>query len=285
MARPKRFIHNRGAAERPLDDAGAGSAVKATLLAHGPEGEPHPGSLRSDEIFSDSHWHYHDVHQIICPFEGSIELEVEGGRHLIPRHLAAWIPAGVAHRVSIRRVRSISVFLPEGLVADDERRVRAVLVSPLMNAMLIEATRWPVQEKGVTHTSQAFFGAFAALCAEWIENEADLFIPTTDNAQLKRAMDSTAARMDENLPQICRAAGMSERSLRRRLKQEIGLTWEAFRRRTRILKAVSLLTETDLSISELAATCGFQCPSAFARAFKATMRQTPRAYRKRARRQ
>lgn len=243
---------------------------------------PIAGSMPCGAEDLDGPWHYHDMHQLMCTFEGGLEVEVEGGRYLIPRQLAAWIPAGIPHRMTLHRVPCGSIYFPKDMVRHPGDRIRAVVVSPLMREMAMEAMRWPLHEPD-TPLRTAFFRAMAELCNEWIENEADLFLPTSDNAQLERALQYTASHMDKKLPEVCRYAGMSERSFRRHLKAAYGMSWEGYRGQIRLLRAVTLLDETDLSIDEVAAQCGFESPSGFARAFRATMKQAPRAYRNRSR--
>ncbi len=252
------------------------------LPMYAPGARPRPGSLCSDHLDVHSHWHYHDMHQLMFAFEGAIEVESDCGRHLIPRQLAAWIPAGVAHRTSIHRIRSGSIFLTMDMVEDDEMRIRTVIVSALMREMMREAMRWPLHE-AETPLRTAFFLAMAKLCSEWIAREADLFLPTSGNARLKRALDYTARRMDEKLSVVCHYAGMSERSFRRHVKAETGMTWEAYRHRSRLLQAVSLLSETDMSVADIAASCGFESPSAFAKTFRLAVGEAPRGYRNRVR--
>jgi len=146
---------------------------------------------------------------------------------------------------------------------------------------LRESRRWPLHEADCAVRTQ-FFGAVGALCAEWIDREAQLFLPTSEDPRVKRALEHTAQRMNLNLEEICRFAGISERSLRRRVKLETGLTWETYRHRCRLLKAVSLLSETGEPMSEIAARCGFESPSGFAKAFRQAMGEAPRDYRQRA---
>ena len=55
------------------------------------------------------------------------------------------------------------------------------------------------------------------------------------------------------------------------------------RLRCRLLQATSLLSETDEPVSEIAARCGFESPSGFAKAFRHAMGEAPRDYRYRAR--
>jgi AraC-like DNA-binding protein len=247
---------------------------------YAPGTRPRPGAHCSDGMHVDSTWHFHDMHQLLYAFEGAIEVESVRGRHLVPRQLAAWIPAGVPHRTSIHRVRSGSVFFTTDMLTDSERRVRTVVVSTLMREMMREAMRWPLHHAECP-TGAAFFQAMAKLCGEWIAHEVNLLLPTSVDPRLRRALNYTAQHMDSELTEVCRHAGMSERSMRRHLKNDIGMTWEAFRRHSRLLHAVSLLSETDTAVGTIAAQCGFESPSAFAKAFRLAVGETPRNYRSR----
>jgi AraC-like DNA-binding protein len=256
---------------------------EATLWSMaGPAAVLAPGSVSRDGMHVDVQWHYHDMHKLLYAFEGAIEVESARGRNLIPRQLAAWIPAGVPHCTSIHGVCWVSIFFSPASVPDIEQRVRTVMVSPLMREMLRESRRWPLHES-TSDVRGHFFEAMGSLCGEWIDREAQLFLPTSEDARVKRALDHTARRMDLNLEDICRHAGISERSLRRRVKTETGLTWETYRHRCRLLQAVTLLSESDEPMSEIAARCGFESPSGFAKAFRQAMGEAPRDYRQRAR--
>jgi AraC-like DNA-binding protein len=234
-------------------------------------------------IFVDLRWHYHDMHKLLYAFEGATEVESTRGRNLVPRQLAAWIPAGVPHCTSIHGISWVSVFLAPDMLHDPEQRVRTVLVSSLMREMMREAMRWPIDD-AENPVRVAFFAAMAKLCGEWIGREAQLFLPTSKDPRVQRALDHTSRRMDLNLPEVCRHAGMSVRSLRRHLKDETGMTWEEYRHRSRLLQAISLLGETDEPIGEIAARCGFDSPSGFAKGFRQEMGESPRDYRQRIRR-
>jgi AraC-like DNA-binding protein len=149
-----------------------------------------------------------------------------------------------------------------------------------MREMLREAKRWPLQDDD-TPLRQAFFDAMGHFCSEWITAEADLFLPTCHDPRLQRALDFTALQTEARLAEICRHAGLSERTLRRRLKTETGLTWEAFRQRQRLLVAVHLLSETNEPVGAVAARCGFESPSSFAKAFRLMLGETPSQFRAR----
>ncbi len=252
------------------------------LLMHALDTPARPCSVRADDLDFASHWHYHDMHQLMYAFEGAFEVEIEHGWHLVPHQLAAWIPAGVPHRIKHHRVRSASVFLRTDMVQDIPERIRTLIVTPLMREMIRETLRWPMNGPD-SATRQSFFVAMGNLCGEWIKAETNLFMPNGEDPRLQRALGYTLEHMDAKLPDVCRHAGMSERSLRRHLKAETGWTWEACRQRSRLLRAIALLSETNVPIANIAGQCGFESPSAFAKSFRLTMRDTPREYRNRAR--
>lgn len=248
------------------------------LIMRTPGTPARAGSMYRDGMHRDSQWHHHDLHQLLYAFEGAIEVESDRGRNIIPRQLAAWIPAGVNHCASIHGIRWVSILFTTEMIKDSEQRVRTVMVSPLMREMMREAMRWPMDGPD-DELRTAFYNAMSLLCSEWIAREANLFLPTSNDARVKRALDYTTQRMELSLTAVCDHAGMSVRSFRRHLKTESGLTWEEFRHRSRLLKAISLLSETDEAISEIAAHCGFESQSAFARVFRAEMGEAPRDYR------
>ena len=266
---------------RSLAPPAACSAETAILLPASAKGAAcQPGSLHYAECTADGPWHFHDMHQLSYAFDGAMELESARGRNLVPRQLAAWIPAGVPHRVSFRGVRWISVFLPARMLPDRDRRVRAITVCTLMREMMREAIRWPICG-AESPLRAAFFEAMAQLCGEWITREADLFLPACNDARVKRALGYTNRRMDWTLAEVCRHAGISVRSLRRHLKAETGMTWEEYRYRSRLVQAISALAETETPIADIATRCGFGNPSSFAKVFRLQMGETPRQYRNR----
>jgi AraC-like DNA-binding protein len=254
----------------------------SVLTVYAPGITPCAGSVYSHRIDVDLKWHRHDMHQLSCAFEGAVEIESTRGRNLVPRQLAVWIPAGVPHCTRMHCVRWVSVFFPALTVADAEQRVRTVMVSPLMREMMREAMRWPIGAP-VDALRTSFFDTMSRLCTEWIAREADLFLPTSSDSRVQRALDYTTQHMELKLADVCDHASMSVRSLRRHLQAEIGMTWEAYRHRGRLLQAISLLSETQESVGEIAARCGFESPSAFAKVFRTTMGEAPREYRNRAR--
>jgi transcriptional regulator GlxA family with amidase domain len=95
-------------------------------------------------------------------------------------------------------------------------------------------------------------------------------------------MDCTRENLaDVDLASVCRIAGLSERSLRRHFRAATAMTWEDYRRRCRVSRAIALLGDTSLSISAIAGQVGFASQGAFAKAFRLAIGERPSDYRKR----
>jgi AraC-like DNA-binding protein len=248
-----------------------------------PGARPRAGAHISDGMDIDVPWHVHDMHQLLYAFAGTVEVEGEHSRFLIPCQLAAWIPAGAVHRTSIHYVRSGSVFFPPSMIADAGSGIRVVLVPTLMREMVMGAMRWPITEPEQP-IGRVYFEALAMLCGEWIRSEAQLVLPASDDPRLRRVMDHTRRNLaDVDLVSVCRVAGLSERSLRRHFRTATGMTWEEYRRRSRLARAIVLLGDTSLTIGAIAGQVGFESQGAFARALREMIGERPSDYRKRIR--
>ena len=73
---------------------------------------------------------------------------------------------------------------------------------------------------------------------------------------------------------------VSKRNLELRFKKALGHTPGVEIRRAKVARARMLLAESDLSITRIAAECGFRYLSNFNVLFRRVMNQTPSAYRK-----
>ena len=240
---------------------------------------PRAGAHNSSALNLDSNWHLHDLHQLLYAFEGSVELEDAGARFLLPPQLAAWIPAGVRHRTRLHGQRSASIFLPAAAVKTAGNRIRILRPSTLMREMVIQGMRWPIDQPEEP-MGRSYFKTFALLCCEWIAKEAPLHLPTSDDARLRRAMNHTQAHLaDSTFLDVCRAASLSERSLRRRFLVLAGMSWAEYRHRSRLIEAMRLLEDPRRRIGEIAAAVGFESASGFSKAFSAFAGESPRRYR------
>ncbi|MDR1419415.1 MAG: helix-turn-helix domain-containing protein [Treponema sp.] len=82
-----------------------------------------------------------------------------------------------------------------------------------------------------------------------------------------------------SLKEIARASDLSAPYFSTIFREEMGENFSSYLNRLRVEKAGRMLLETDLTLSEIASSCGFEDQSWFSKIFKSYMGQSPGKYR------
>ena len=243
------------------------------------------GSFPYEDELSVTTWHCHDLHQIQYAVMGAVEVESEAAHYLLPPQQAAWIPAGLSHRTTIRTtVRTISVFFQPDMVAAPGERVRILAVAPVLRELMIYSRRWPIGRSGVDPDplADSFFAVLGQLVSESLDQEMPLSLPTSRDPDVAAAMSWTQDHLiGATVMEVARSVGLSERSLRRRFEVVVGMSWRDYLLQARLLRSMALLAQPSRSVLEIAGLVGFDSLSAFGRAFRRRTGETPSEYRRR----
>jgi AraC-like DNA-binding protein len=228
-------------------------------------------------------WHHHDLHQLEYAFEGVAQVETATGLYLLPPQQAIWIPAGTEHCTTLSRVRTVSAFFDPALGLDAGARARVLAVAPVIREMLLHGRRWPIDRPSTSPAVDRFFGVLADLIVESLDQKEILWLPASQHPLVRAAMKFTTDHQSEaiTINDVCRAVGVSERSLRRSFATETGMPWRQYLLQSRLLRAMALLAQTQPNVLAVAMTVGFDSVSGFTRAFRRYTGETPLAYRQR----
>ena len=101
---------------------------------------------------------------------------------------------------------------------------------------------------------------------------------------LRRAIGASLAKGRPTIARAAESAGMSTRSLQRRLLN-FGLTYSQLLDEVRLEVACHLLERTETSLAQIASDLGYADPANFTRAFQRWTGQKPSAFRRRRRRE
>lgn len=253
-------------------DMRAGAPVRAGTFAFDRSGD--------DEVLTG--WHHHDMHQVEYALRGTVEVETRHAHYLLPPQQAVWIPAGVEHCTTIRRVSTVSVFFAPELVPAAGDRARVLAAAPVVREMIIYAARWPVWRAEPDPAADVFFRALAGLVAEWLEHETPLCLPTSADPLVAAAMAYTREHLvGITIGDVARAVGASDRTVRRAFAAGTGMSWRRYLLESRLLRAMALLSEPGPTVLDVATQVGFDSVSAFSRAFRAYVGDPPTIYRRR----
>jgi AraC family transcriptional regulator len=114
-----------------------------------------------------------------------------------------------------------------------------------------------------------------------ISNELELSRVGLVDRRIRRAVEFMHAQLDRELSieEIAAAAYLSPFHFSRLFKKLTGATPHAYLANLRIARAQTLLAETDLSITQIAARVGYASSSHFTKAFRQATGLTPREFR------
>ncbi len=222
----------------------------------------------------DSGPHSHQKHQLLFAQAGCMSIELADRVCFLPPTRAAWIPAGMEHRVLMTSVVAYrSLYLDTNIQLIDN--VCVIEVNPLLRELIERIAYWewdkPIEEQMATQT------LFIEELLSAPEEHWQLRMP--QNKRLYEWLSAIKFKK-ENPPQLQRLAekvGMSTKTIGRIFTAETGMSYQAWRQQWRLLHALELLAEKN-SISDIASKLEFSSDSAFISFFKQQTGQTPLKY-------
>jgi hypothetical protein len=106
-------------------------------------------ALADDLDAFEGDWHTHRFHQLLYAAEGALWLATDEGAWLLPPQRAAWISAGVRHRVTAPRPVALrTVYFGARTLPQPGFRCRVFAASPLLREMVLGAVRWDERWRG-----------------------------------------------------------------------------------------------------------------------------------------
>ena len=220
--------------------------------------------------------HAHGSDQLIFATRGM--MSVCSGRRMwhIPPHFGLWIPARIPHQIQmLESVSMRTLYIRCGLV-DILPTCTVLHAGGLLRELILEIVRvgrlrrdWPVER---------------ALCEVLIAEleRAPALQAVIDLPKDRRALAVARAVMvdppnSKSLPAMCAEAGISVRTLERLFRRDIGIDFESWRRRWRLMQAIEMLVAGH-TVKTVAHAVGYLHAGAFVELFKRTFGTTPKAW-------
>jgi AraC-like DNA-binding protein len=227
--------------------------------------------------------HAHEKHQLLYAAAGTLKLEAEDGQWLLPPQRAAWIRAGVSHRVrALGRVALRTVYLAPPVAFAPESACVVFAAEPLCREMILHAMRWGPDRAADDARARTFFAALGSLAGEWAEARLPFRLPAARSPELEEAMAYALADLggSPTIEEAAKRAGLSVRSLSRRFADEAQTTWRAFLHQARMMRAMELLGVPGARVTDTAFAVGFESLAAFTRAFEEFTGACPSDFKK-----
>lgn len=223
-----------------------------------------------------------DRHYLLYALQGTLRLEADGQRWVLPPARAALISAG--HPITITvlsKLTSASVLFSPGFMETPQQVLSVFEMSPLARELVKASRDWGPDNGPLSPFARRIFETLADVVRQLSLNPVKCVIPSPVSPQLTQAVQMTEemAHADPSFKQIAARSNQSPRAMARRFSDELGMTWREVLRHIRIMKAVELLATTDRQITEIAFAVGYGSMSGFNTAFRQQMQMSPKEYK------
>lgn len=254
-------------------------------------------------------WHWHDEMELLVVACGSVCIQLSDRQHILHSGEGAFINSNVLH--SMHRVDNGEcslhsfVFPLSFICGGTESIIESKYMRPLTNNTAIPSielrqdSQWQKQALTAFQAAYEAFGVEAFGYELFVRNElarvCHLIIrhmqpasekenksERTESVRVKEMLQFIHQAYAEgiDLKQIADRANISQRECLRCFQAVIGMSPVQYLIKHRISVAADLLTDTEQSITEIGACCGFASSSYFAETFRRITGNTPTAYRK-----
>ena len=223
-----------------------------------------------------------DRDYLLYAIRGALRVTIANDSWLLPPSFAAWVPADTPLLVEIDKpVTTCSVLTSPGFCAALPGKPTVFQMSQMTRLMIEHCKGWGPDDAHPDN-AETFFRALLNTCGELSTHSVDTKRPAATDPTLKAALAFTESHLSDRIVagDVARAVNLSERSLQRRFRDNIGMSWSETLTRLRMIHAVQLLAENDLSIIQIAGAVGFDSLSAFNRAFRKFANRTPTEFRR-----
>jgi AraC-like DNA-binding protein len=244
---------------------------------------PSPVYLRLDTFATHGEClaHTHPWGQLSYCATGVMQLDIAGQTYLSPPQYGIWIPPDREHHATVRQaVTYHSAYIDASLCRQLPDVVCALEMKPLLKSILAD---FAARRMEIPSSDEDIRLAQVLLDQIRLATITRNYLPGSTDPVLVQMLN--ALNLDPasplSLQQWAERLHMTERTLARRCRRELGMSFSEWRQRLRFLRALQLL-ETGESVQGVALELGYSTSSAFISMFQRQSGTTPDQFRRQA---
>jgi len=226
--------------------------------------------------------HQHDKAQLLLVYGGIAYLQTDEKDFYIPSNHYIWIPKNYPHNLmfNTQDLYIINIYFPDEKADSFYDELGIYPVSKLLAEMLSFSDKWQGDYfKGSWEFE--FLTTLKGVLSKENLKKFSIQLPITDDQRLNAIIDSFRNRLNENLSldSIAQQSGISVRSLTRLFQTELHITFVQYLKMLRIIRAMELIKDTDLNMTEIAYEIGYSNISAFSNNFHQLTNMRPTEFK------
>lgn len=260
-----------------LGQIGGGSASCHSAIALGGTDRPATAfHLDFADYEAEMPYHHHRQGQLILALHGAVTCTAADALWIVPPTCGVWIPGGVPHsNHPTPNARLAYLFVEPGTAAMPQDCC-TLSISPMIREMILRLAEGPALSVADDHLDRL---AQVLLDELVLMPESGLRLPTSVHPKIALVTELLAATPADrrSLRDWAQHVAMSERSFKRLMTQETGLSFGRWRRQLHLLVALRELA-SGASVQHVSGSLGYETPTAFIVMFKKAMGITPARY-------
>ncbi|MBB3656683.1 AraC-like DNA-binding protein [Rhizobium sp. BK650] len=220
--------------------------------------------------------HQHRQGQLVLALHGAVTCTAANGLWIVPPDCGVWIPGGVPHSNQVTSNARLSYLFVEPDAVALPRECCTLSVSPMLREMIlrladVQASYTPDDHVG--RLVRVLLDELALMPKEGLE------LPVSSHPKIAMIAAALTAEPGDRrtLAEWADHVAMSERSLKRLMVQETGLTFGRWRRQLYLVIALRELA-SGATVQRVSSDLGYESVTAFIVMFKKALGTTPTRY-------
>jgi len=226
--------------------------------------------------------HEHDKAQLLLVFGGIAYLQTRERDFYIPSNHYIWIPRHYSHNLmfNTQDLHIINIYFPGKSAGGFYDELGIYPVSKLLSEMLSFSEKWQGNYAKGSWEYQ-FLNTLKLLLAKERLKKFSIQLPTTDDQRLNTILDHLRNRLNEaiSLETTANQFGISVRSLTRLFQARLHITFIQYLQMLRIIRAMELIKDTSLNMTEIAYEVGYSSIAAFSNNFQQLTNMRPTEFK------
>lgn len=226
--------------------------------------------------------HQHRKAQLLLVYGGIAYLQTGEKDFYIPSHHYIWIPKNYPHNLmfNTQDLYIINIYFPDKKADGFYDELGIYPVSNLLAEMLSFSEKWQGDYYKGSWEFEFLLTLKGVLAKENLK-KFSIQLPTTDDKRLNAITDRFKNRLNENLSldSIASQSGMSVRSLTRLFQTKLHITFVQYLKMLRIIRAMELIKDTDLNMTQIAYEIGYSNIAAFSNNFQQLTNMRPTEFK------
>jgi AraC-like DNA-binding protein len=218
--------------------------------------------------------HQHRKGHLIYSVRGVLNCEIEKGAWIVPPNCAIWIPGDTPYSArGAGQTETNCLYVEPDAAAGLPKNCCTLAVSPLMRELLFEVALFPdLYPLGGREERTVSF-----LLEELSMARAEgFYFPMPSHPRLRQLAGTLRADPADDAPvdTWAKRIGMSERTMTRLLRNEIGMSFGRWRRQLHVVLGLQLLSQGD-TVQAIALQLGYESASGFVTMFRKAVGKPP----------